>query len=150
MKYHIPAAALSLMPYRPMGIIGLMSDARLMGLGSQYLIIGGHETLFLKTYFALFGLLFFDNPSNDNNIGFCSPHSATSLCEVLSGRAFGIVLSIFAIIEVIALLSYQISVSTSRLMMTELPTALLLLIFTFLLFKWYKNNNSVLSTFYSD
>jgi len=132
-----------------------MSDARLMDLGGQYLIIGGRlETPYFteKPYYALFlGLLhFFFGQSYQTitniQILFLAliPVFLYLLGKELSGRAFGIVLSIFAIIkEVIALLStYQISVSTSRLMMTELPTALLLLIFSFLLFKWYKNNNS--------
>lgn len=132
-----------------------MSDARLMDLGGQYLIVGGRlETPYFteKPYYALFlGLLHFffgQNYQTITNIQILVlaliPVCLYLLGKELSGRMLGLTLAVFAVIkEVIAILStFKISVSTPRLMMTESPTALLLLIFTLLIVKWMKRGKT--------
>ncbi len=142
-------------PLPPDGHYWPMSDARLMDLGGQYLIIGGKlETPYFteKPYYALFlGLLHFifgQSYQTITNIQILLlaliPVLLYLLGKELSGRMLGLTLAVFSIIkEVIAILStFKISVSTPRLMMTESPTALLLLIFTLLVIKWIKEGKS--------
>ena len=128
-----------------------MSDARLMDLGGQYLIVGGKlETPYFteKPYYALFlGLLHFffgQSYQTVTNIQILLlafiPVCLYLLGKEFSGRTLGLALAAFGIIkEMTAILStYKISVSNSRLMMTEAPTALVLLFFTLLVVKWLK------------
>ncbi len=122
-----------------------------MDLGGQYLIIGGKlETPYFteKPFYALFlGILHFffgQSYQTITNIQILIlaliPVFLYLLGKELSGNILGLALAVFAIIkETNAILSsYKISVSNSRLMMTELPSALLLLIFSLLVFKWIK------------
>lgn len=139
-------------PLPPDGHYWPMSDARLMDLGGQYLIIGGKlETPYFteKPFYALFlGLLHFlfgQSYQTITNIQILVlaliPVFLYLLGKEFSGKILGFALAVFAIIkETNAILStYKISVSNSRLMMTELPSALLLLIFSLLIIKWLKN-----------
>lgn len=140
-------------PLLPDGHYWPASDARLMDLGGQYLIIGGKlETPYFteKPFYALFlGILHFlfgqsYQVVTNVQILFLAfiPVLLYYLGKQLSGKLFGIALSIFAIVkEATAILfTYKISVSNSRLMMTELPSALLLIIVAILVFKWLKED----------
>jgi len=125
------------------------SDAELMDLGGQYLIIGGKlETPYFteKPFYALFlGLLHFIFGQSyeivtNVQIAFLAliPVFLYLIGKKFSDRSLGLSLAIFAIIkEANAIYStYKISVSHSRLMMTEMPSALLLIILAYLIFKW--------------
>jgi len=125
------------------------SDARLMDLGGQYLIIGGKlETPYFteKPFYALFlGLLHFifgQSYQTITNIQIILlalfPVLLYLFGKKLSGKLYGLALALFAIIkETTAILfTYKISVSNSRLMMTEFPSALLLLLLAVFLFIW--------------
>jgi hypothetical protein len=138
-------------PLPPDGHYWPNSDAKLMDLGGQYLIIGGKlETPYFteKPFYALFlGLLhFFFGQTYQvvTNIQIILlaliPVLLYYFGKQLSGRLFGIALAAFAIIkEATAILfTYKISVSNSRLMMTELPSALLLIMAAILLFHWLR------------
>ena len=138
-------------PLPPDGHYWPTSDARLMDLGGQYLIIGGRlETPYFteKPFYALFlGLLHFFFGQSYQTITTVQivvlaliPVFLYLLGKKFSGRIFGLALAAFAIIkETNAILATsKISVSNSRLMMTELPTALLLIVFCLLIFIWLK------------
>ena len=138
-------------PIPPTGHYWPSSDARLMDLGGQYLIIGGKlETPYFteKPFYALFlGLLhylFGQSYQTVTNIQIMFlaliPVLLYYLGKQLSGKLFGIALASFAIIkEATAILfTYKISVSNSRLMMTEVPSALLLIFVTVLVFNWLR------------
>jgi len=140
-------------PLPPNGHYWPAHDAKLMDLGGQYLIIGGKlETPYFteKPFYALFlGILHFlfgqsYQAVTNVQIMFLAfiPVLLYYLGKQLSGRLFGLALSIFAIIkEATAILfTFKISVSNSRLMMTELPSALLLIMVAILLFKWLKED----------
>lgn len=141
-------------PIPPDGHHWPKSDARLMDLGGQYLIIGGKlETPYFteKPFYALFlGLLhyaFGQSYQTITNIQIMFlafiPVMLYLLGKELLDRWLGISLAAFAIVkEVIALYStYKISVSNSRLLMTEMPSALLLLILAYILIKWMKSDD---------
>lgn len=141
-------------PLPPDGYYLPKSDAKLMDLGGQYLIIGSRlETPYFteKPFYALFlGLLHFifgQSYQTITNIQIILlalfPVLLYLFGKKISGRLFGIALALFSIIkETTAILfTYKISVSNSRLMMTEFPTALLLLLFAFLLFIWLHEQN---------
>jgi len=141
-------------PLPPDGHYWPTSDARLMDLGGQYLIIGGRlETPYFteKPFYALFlGLLHFFFGQSYQTITTVQivvlaliPVFLYLLGKKFSGRTFGLALAAFAIIkEANAIFATsKISVSNSRLLMTELPTALILIIFCLLMFKWLKKEN---------
>lgn len=134
------------------------SDAELMDLGGQYLIIGEKlETPYFteKPFYALFlGLLHFIFGQSyeivtNVQIAFLAfiPVFLYLIGKKLYGRSLGLALAIFAIIkEANAIFStYKISVSHSRLMMTEMPSALLLVILTYLLIKWIDEGQTKLT-----
>lgn len=136
-------------PLPPDGYYVPKSDAKLMDMGGQYLIIGGRlETPYFteKPFYALFlgllHLIFGQSYQTITNIQIILlalfPVLLYFFGKRLSGKLFGVALAVFAIIkETTAILfTFKISVSNSRLMMTELPTALLLLLLAFLLFIW--------------
>lgn len=142
-------------PMPPDGHYWPKSDARLMDLGGQYLIIGGKlETPYFteKPFYALFlGLLhyfFGQSYQTITNIQIVVlaliPVFLYLLGKELRDRYLGFALAIYAIIkEITALYStYLISLSNSRLMMTELPSALLLLIIAYVLVKWLENKEN--------
>ena len=142
-------------PQSPDGHYWPSSDARLMDLGGQYLIIGGKlETPYFseKPFYSLFlGLLHFffgqnyETITNVQIIIFALlPVFIYLLGKIFSNRILGIGLAIFAISkEMNAIFStYKISVSHSRLMMTEFPTALLLVILTYIMVKWIRTESS--------
>lgn len=127
------------------------SDARLMDLGGQYLIIGGKlETPYFseKPFYSLFlGLIhFFFGQSYQTvtniQILFLAfiPVLLYLFGKQLSGKLFGISLAAYAIIKEATsiLFTFKISGSNSRLMMTEEPTALLLILTAFLIFNWIR------------
>jgi len=138
-------------PQPPDGYYLPKSDARLMDLGGQYLIIGGKlETPYFseKPFYSLFlGLIhFFFGQSYQTvtniQILFLAfiPVLLYLLGKQLSGKLFGISLAAYAIIkEATSLLfTFKISGSNSRLMMTEVPSALLLILTAYLIFTWIK------------
>ncbi|MBP7212926.1 MAG: glycosyltransferase family 39 protein [Anaerolineaceae bacterium] len=138
-------------PQPPDGYYLPKSDARLMDLGGQYLIIGGKlETPYFteKPFYSLFlGLIhFFFGQSYQTvtniQILFLAfiPVLLYLLGKQLSGKLFGISLAAYAIIkEATSLLfTFKISSSNSRLMMTEVPSALLLILTAYLIFTWLK------------
>lgn len=141
-------------PLPPDGHYWPNSDAKVMDLGGQYLIIGGKlETPYFteKPFYTLFlGLIHFVFGQSyqvvtNVQIMFMAliPVVLYFLGKKFSGRLFGILLALYSIIkEINAILSMaKISVSNSRLLMTELPSALLLIIFAYLMFEWINNNN---------
>ena len=144
-------------PLAPDGHYWPKSDAQLMDLGGQYLIIGGKlETPYFteKPYYALFlGLLHFlfgQSYQTISNIQILIlalfPVLLYFLGKQLSGKLFGIALAFFAIIkEATAILfTFKISVSNSRLLLTEFPSALLLVLVTILIFNWlYKKDRGL-------
>ena len=138
-------------PQPPDGYYLPKSDARLMDLGGQYLIIGGKlETPYFteKPFYSLFlGLIhFFFGQSYQTvtniQILFLAfiPVLLYLLGKQLSGKLFGLSLAAYAIIkEATSLLfTFKISGSNSRLMMTEVPSALLLILTAYLIFTWIK------------
>ena len=142
-------------PQAPDGHYWPSSDARLMDLGGQYLIIGGKlETPYFseKPFYGLFlGILHFlfgQNYEIITNVQIIIlalfPVFIYLLGKAFSNRILGIGLAIFAVSkELNAIFStYKISVSNSRLMMTEFPTALVLVILAYVMVKWFKNKSS--------
>ena len=138
-------------PQPPDGYYLPKSDARLMDLGGQYLIIGGKlETPYFteKPFYSLFlGLIhFFFGQSYQTvtniQILFLAfiPVLLYLFGKQLSGKLFGISLAAYAIIkEATSLLfTFKISGSNSRLMMSEVPSALLLILTAFLIFTWIR------------
>ncbi len=136
-------------PLPPDGALLPSSDARLMDLGGQYLIIGGKlETPYFteKPFYALFlGLIhyFFGQSylvTTNVQILFLAlfPVCLYLLGKQFAGSLFGLLMAAFGIFkEFTALIfTYKISVSNSRLYMTEFPSALLLAIAGFLLVQW--------------
>ncbi len=136
-------------PLPPDGALLPSSDARLMDLGGQYLIIGGKlETPYFteKPFYALFlGLIhYFFGQSYlvTTNVQILIlalfPVCLYLLGKQFAGRLFGLALATFGIFkEFTALLfTYKISVSNSRLYMTEFPSALLLIIAGLMLVQW--------------
>lgn len=145
-------------PLPPDGYYLPKSDAKLMDLGGQYLIIGGRlETPYYteKPFYALFlgllHLIFGQSYQTITNIQIILlalfPVLLYFFGKRLSGKLFGIALALFAIIkETTAILfTFKISVSNSRLMMTEFPTAFLLLLLAFLLFIWLREQKNELA-----
>lgn len=145
-------------PIPPDGHYWPKSDARLMDLGGQYLIIGGKlETPYFteKPFYALFlGLLHYVFGQSYETITAIQimflaliPVFLYLLGKELLDRYLGFSLAVFAIIkEVISLYStFKISVSNSRLMMTEMPSALLMLILAYILIKWLKQKDKGLA-----
>ena len=123
------------------------------GLGGQYLIIGGKlETPYLteKPFYALFlGLLhYFFGQSyqvvTNVQILFLAfiPVLIYYLGKRFAGVSFGIGLALYAIIKEATsiLFTYKISVSNSRLMMTEMPSALLLILAAILIMEWLRRD----------
>ena len=146
-------------PLPPDGAFLPSSDARLMDMGGQYLVIGSKlETPYFteKPFYALFlGLLhFFFGQSylviTNIQILFLAlfPVSLYLLGKRFSGWLFGLALAGFAIVKEFTALvfTYKISVSNSRLYMTEFPTALLLAIAGLLLVQWlgYRKSSKAL------
>lgn len=142
-------------PLTPDGSYLPSSDARLMDLGGQYLIIGGKlETPYFteKPFYALFlGLLhFFLGQSylvtTNVQILFLAlfPVGLYLLGKQFAGWLFGLALASFGIFKEFAALvfTYKISVSNSRLYMTEFPSALLLVIAGLLLVLWLGNQKT--------
>jgi len=140
-------------PFPPDGHFLPKSDARLMDLGGQYLIIGGKlETPYLteKPFYALFlGLLhYFFGQSyqvvTNVQILFLAfiPVLIYYLGKRFAGVSFGIGLALYAIIKEATsiLFTYKISVSNSRLMMTEMPSALLLILAAILIMEWLRRD----------
>lgn len=138
-------------PLPPDGYFLPKSDARLMDLGGQYLIIGGKlETPYYteKPYYGLFlGLLHFLFGQSYQTISKIQilvlalfPIFLYFLGKQFSGKFFGFSLALYAVIkEATAILfTYKISVSNSRLFMTELPTAFLLALLALILFLWLR------------
>jgi len=137
------------------GEIWPYSDARLMDLGGQSLIIGARlETPYFteKPFYALFlGLIHFifgQSYQTVTNVQIMVlallPVFLYLLGNKFAGRSLGLALATFAIIkESNAIYStFKISVSNSRLLMTELPSALLLVILAYALLKWFKADES--------
>jgi hypothetical protein len=138
-------------PQPPDGYYLPKSDARLMDLGGQYLIIGGKlETPYFteKPFYSLFlGLIHFffgqsyQTVTNIQILFFAFiPVLLYLFGKQLSGKLFGISLAAYAIIkEATSLLfTFKISGSNSRLMMSEVPSALLLILTAFLIFAWIR------------
>lgn len=137
------------------GEIWPYSDARTMDLGGQSLIIGGRlETPYFteKPFYSLFlGLIHFvfgQSYQAVTNVQIMVlallPVFLYLLGKKFAGRSLGLALATFAIIkESNAIYStFKISVSNSRLLMTELPSALLLVILAYLLFNWLNTDES--------
>lgn len=127
------------------------SDAALMDLGGQYMIIGeglNYPFFTEKALYVFFlGLLhFFAGQSYSIitaiQIGVFAtfPLFMFLLGNKFGGRAFGIMVALFAIIKERNALesTFQISVSNSRLFMSEFPTGLVLLAFSIPLFMWFR------------
>jgi len=139
-------------PLPPDGHYWPNSDAKLMDLGGQYLIIGEKlETPYFteKPFYALFlGLIHFIFGQSyqvltNVQIMFMAliPVFLYFLGKKFSGRLFGLLLAAYSIIKEINAISsmLKISVSNSRLLMTELPSALLIIIFAYIMFEWINN-----------
>ncbi|MEA4811612.1 MAG: hypothetical protein VB108_03465 [Anaerolineaceae bacterium] len=145
-------------PLPPDGSFLPKSDARTFDLSGQYMIIGSKlETPFFaeRPFYSFFlGLLrFFFGQSYliNTNIQILLlaffPVCLYLLGKRFAGWLFGLSLAAFAILkEFTALLfTFKISVSNSRLMMTEFPTALLLLLACLLIFKWLSEDKNSLA-----
>lgn len=141
-------------PFPPDGHFLPKSDAQLMDLGGQYLIIGGKlETPYFteKPFYALFlGLLhYFFGQSyqivTNVQILFLAfiPVLLYSLGKKFAGAFFGVSLALYAITKEATsiLFTYKISVSNSRLMMTEMPSALLLILAAILILEWLRRDH---------
>lgn len=133
------------------GDIWPYSDARTMDLGGQSMIIGGRlETPYFteKPFYALFlGLIhltFGQSYQIVTNVQIMVlaliPVFLYLIGKMFAGRSLGLGLATFAIVkESNAIYStFKISVSNSRLLMTELPSALVLVILAYVLFKWLR------------
>jgi hypothetical protein len=146
-------------PLPPDGAYLPSSDARLMDLGGQYLIIGAKlETPFFteKPFYALFlGLLHFlfgqsYLVTTNVQILFLAlfPVGLYLLGRQFAGWLFGVALAALGILKEFTALvfTFKISVSNSRLYMTEFPSALLLIITSLLLVQWlgYRKYSKVL------
>ena len=146
-------------PLPPDGYYLPKSDAILMDLGGQYMIIGSRletpyftEKPFYSFFLGILHFIFGQSYQTITNIQITFlalfPVLLYLLGKKLSGRLFGLALAIFAIIkETTALLfTYKISVSNSRLMMTEFPSALLLVLLALFLFIWLHEKKNGFTT----
>ena len=139
-------------PYPPNNDFVPYSDSSLMDLGGQYMLIGEglnyphftEKTLYvfflgLLHYFA--GQSYLSTTSLQIVIFAIFPVLLFWLGKKFQGRLLGVSLGIFAIIkEQNALIStFKISVSNSRLYMTEFPTAIGMLALGLALFFWFRN-----------
>ena len=146
-------------PLHPDGSFLPSSDARLIDLGGQYLIIGGKlETPYFteKPFYALFlGLIhyFFGQSylvTTNVQILFLAlfPVGLYLLGKRFAGWLFGIALAAIGILKEFTALvfTFKISLSNSRLYMTEFPSALLMLIAGLLLVQWlgYRKSSKTL------
>lgn len=138
-------------PLAPNNDLVPFSDAAYMDLGGQYMLIGEGLQYPLYTekvlYVFFLGLLhliagqsYLATTSLQIAVFAIFPVLIYFLGTKFNNRLFGIILAAFAIIkEHNALLStFKISVSNSRLYMTEFPTALMLLALGLVLFLWFR------------
>jgi hypothetical protein len=144
-------------PYPPNNEFVPYSDSAMMDLGGQYMLIGeGLDYPFFteKTLYVFFlGVLhFIVGPSYAATTSLqivifaIFPILLYLLGKKFNGRILGIALALFGIAkEQNALIStFKISVSNSRLYMTEFPTAILMLALALVLFLWFRNPNKKL------
>lgn len=138
-------------PLAPNNDLVPFSDAAYMDLGGQYMLIGEGLQYPLYTekvlYVFFLGLLhlfagqsYLATTSLQIAVFAIFPVLIYFLGTKFNNRLFGLMLAAFAIIkEHNALLStVKISVSNSRLYMTEFPTALMLLALGLVLFLWFR------------
>jgi len=138
-------------PFPPNNDFAPYSDSAVMDLGGQYMLIGrGFNYPFLteKSLYVFFlGLLHLLAGQNYLSvtalqIAFFAifPVLLFLLGEKAGGRFFGLFVAFFAIIkERNAIIStFQVSVSNSRLYLTEFPTAIGMLALALLLFLWFR------------
>lgn len=138
-------------PLAPNNDLVPFSDAAYMDLGGQYMLIGEGLQYPLYTekvlYVFFLGLLhlfagqsYLATTSLQIAVFALFPVLIYFLGAKFTNRLFGIMLAAFAIIkEHNALLStFKISVSNSRLYMTEFPTALMMLALGLVLFLWFR------------
>jgi hypothetical protein len=130
------------------------SDSAVMDLGGQYMLIGkglNYPLLTEKPLYAFFlGLIHLFSGQNyltttSVQIAFFAifPILMFLLGKKFLNRFFGLFVALFAIIkERNAILStFKISVSNSRLYLSEFPTSIGMLVLAILLFHWFRNPN---------
>ena len=139
-------------PYPPNNDFYPYSDARLMDLSGQYMLIGeGLNTIFVteKALYSFFiGLIHLIAGQNyltstAFQIVFFAvlPVLMYLLGKKIGGRFLGLFTALFAILkERNAIIStFKISVSNSRLYLTEFPTAIGMVALSLFLFIWFRN-----------
>ena len=143
-------------PMAPNFEIYPFSDAQLYAQNSQSIIIGkgmaGEEfparpiyTLFLGIAHALMGQSYIGVVALQSLLLAIFPATLYLLGNEISGRPLGIAIAALAIMRDIttnAVASFTVSVTYSKLFLSELPTAALLSLFTLLSIKWIKNTNN--------
>lgn len=139
-------------PFPPNNDLIPYSDSALMDLGGQYMLIGeGLEypyfteknlyVLFLGVLHAIIGQNYLSTTSLQIAVFAIFPVLLYFLGKKMDSRLMGLILALFAVIkERNGIFStFKISVSNSRLYLSEFPTAVALVLFTLLLFLWMRN-----------